>query len=210
MKATYDDAQHAMTRMGFVKFLDSTKEGLVWIGECSMCGTQICISDTNVVEFPQTAWDMLVNDMPPACSACLITEDMEENEEMFARSCHICKNCVCIGQENTCDMFMRTHESIADLSAKDIEGKAPLHLVPMQIVEDIAWVRKMGTDKYKDPDNWMKVPMMHYLDAACRHLHKALANPFAKDSESNLYHIHHVACNIAFICDMMKRVEKSE
>lgn len=123
---------------------------------------------------------------------------------MFDRSCHICKTCVCIGHEEVCELYLDAH---AVSEAKDTSGKAPMHLVPMQIVEDIAFIREYGATKYKDTDNWKKVPLMQYMDAACRHLHKAMANPFAVDAESGLKHIHHCACNLAFICDMIKKAE---
>lgn len=88
--------------------------------------------------------------------------------------------------------------------AKSDAGKPRLSLVPMQIVWDIAETREYGTKKYKDPDNWKRVEMDRYMDALLRHTLAFVEDHDSVDEESGLGHYKHMACNIAFICAMMK------
>lgn len=88
--------------------------------------------------------------------------------------------------------------------AKRDAGKPRLTLVPMQIIWDIAAVREFGTAKYHDPDNWKLVEVERYRDAAFRHFLKYLADPDGVDEESGLPHLWHLACNVAFLCEMEK------
>lgn len=87
-------------------------------------------------------------------------------------------------------------------AAKRDEGKLQISLVPMQIVRDIAEVRGFGLIKYSDPDNWKKVEKQRYIDAMLRHLLAYLEDTDGVDEESGIKHYKHVACNLAFICEM--------
>lgn len=53
--------------------------------------------------------------------------------------------------------------------AKADAGKLPLTQVPREIIRDIAIIRQYGLKKYKDPDNWKRVEIERYRDAAFRH-----------------------------------------
>ena len=86
--------------------------------------------------------------------------------------------------------------------AKSDAGKAKLRLVPTRIIFDIARIREYGNAKYGDPDNWKTVEPERYRDAAFRHLLDYLADPAGTDEESGLPHLWHLACNIAFLCEM--------
>ena len=86
--------------------------------------------------------------------------------------------------------------------AKADKGKLQLTLVPRQIIREIAKVRMYGTQKYKDPDNWKRVEVERYRDAAFRHFLAYLDDPYSIDEESGLPHLSHLACNIAFLCEM--------
>ena len=90
-----------------------------------------------------------------------------------------------------------------DQTAKADAGKLQLSLVPTQIVKDIAEVRMYGNRKYGDPDNWKTVEMRRYIDALLRHTLEFVADPNSVDSESGIAHYKHMACNMAFICEMM-------
>ena len=92
--------------------------------------------------------------------------------------------------------------------AKADSGKPKLTLVPRQIILDIAKVREYGTEKYGDPDNWKQVDAQRYRDAAFRHFLSYLDNANGTDDESGLPHLSHLACNIAFLCEM--EAEKHE
>lgn len=89
-----------------------------------------------------------------------------------------------------------------DQDAKADAGKPSLTLVPPRIIWDIAAVREYGTAKYGDPENWRHVSAQRYKDAAFRHFLQYLAAPNTPDPESGLPHLWHLACNIAFLCEL--------
>ena len=88
-------------------------------------------------------------------------------------------------------------------TAKRDAGKPKLSLVPSQIIWDIAQVREYGNAKYHDPENWRTVEIGRYIDALYRHFLRFLDDPKGKDEESGIEHYKHMACNMAFICEMM-------
>ena len=96
-------------------------------------------------------------------------------------------------------------KKISDIgqTAKADAGKLQLSLVPTQIIKDVAEVRMYGNKKYGDPDNWKTVEMRRYVDALLRHALEFVDNPESVDSESGIPHYKHMACNMAFICEMM-------
>lgn len=88
-------------------------------------------------------------------------------------------------------------------------GKAQLTLVPRQILFDIAKIREYGLKKYGKSESWKEVEIQRYRDAAFRHFMAYLDEPQGIDDESGLPHLSHLACNIAFLCEMeCKRNEK--
>ena len=99
-------------------------------------------------------------------------------------------------------IYARTNEN---QDAKRDAGKPRLTLVPLEIIRCIARVREYGTEKYKDKENWRKVEPERYRDAAFRHFLAYVENPEGVDDESGLPHLWHLACNIAFLCEMEKK-----
>lgn len=93
--------------------------------------------------------------------------------------------------------------------AKADAGKLQLTLVPRRIIWDIAAIRRYGNLKYHNPENWRQVEPQRYRDAAFRHFMKYLDDPAGVDEESGLPHLWHLACNIAFLCEM-ERTDNSE
>ena len=83
-------------------------------------------------------------------------------------------------------------------------GKPQLTLVPTQILYDIARVREFGVAKYKRRDSWKEVEIQRYRDASFRHFLAYLNDPQGVDEESGLTHLSHLACNIAFLCELEK------
>ena len=86
--------------------------------------------------------------------------------------------------------------------AKADAGKPQLTLVPRAILPAIARVREYGCKKYGDPDNWKQVDVQRYRDAAFRHFVAYLDDPKGNDEESGLPHLWHLACNVAFLCEL--------
>lgn len=105
-----------------------------------------------------------------------------------------------------CDFF-KDNEVVCDQqpsqAAKADAGKPRLSLVPTKIIYDIAEVREYGTKKYGDSENWRQVELQRYVDAAYRHWIEFVKDPNSRDTESGLLHIQHVACNVAFIRELM-------
>ncbi len=86
------------------------------------------------------------------------------------------------------------------------EGKARLSLVPSEIIRCIASVREFATTrKYLDPDNWQGVEIEKFRDAAYRHWLEYIDDSKSVDSESGLPHLWHLACNVAFLCEIERR-----
>lgn len=84
-------------------------------------------------------------------------------------------------------------------------GKPQLSLVPRQIIFDIARVREYGLRKYGEKESWKAVEIERYRDATFRHFMAYLDNPQGVDAESGLPHLWHLACNVAFLCELEKK-----
>ena len=95
---------------------------------------------------------------------------------------------------------------MSDQTIKADAGKPRLSLVPTEIINQIARVREYGINKYPNggPNNWKKVELDRYRDAAYRHLLAYIADPKGVDEESGLPHLAHLACNVAFLCELEK------
>lgn len=90
---------------------------------------------------------------------------------------------------------------------KDDAGKLRISLVPPQIIKDIAEVREYGNKKYGDPNGWKSVGPERYADALLRHTLEFMADPASIDPESGIPHYKHMACNLAFLCDMYADID---
>ena len=88
--------------------------------------------------------------------------------------------------------------------AKADSGKPLLSLVPTEIIYEIEKVRRYGVEKYKDPDNWRRVELERYHQALLRHTLAVWTDITARDEESGLLHLSHIATNIAFLLELMK------
>ena len=83
-------------------------------------------------------------------------------------------------------------------------NKPRLSLVPTQAIRDIAEIREYGIQKYKDPESWRIVETQRYIDALYRHLLAVVDDRQSRDSESGIEHYKHLACNAAFLCELLK------
>ena len=96
------------------------------------------------------------------------------------------------------------YEDTKNQQAKADSGKPNLSLVPKEIIYEIEKVRAFGSQKYKDKNNWKKVEIERYHQALLRHTLAIWDDVNAKDKESGLLHLSHMATNIAFILELMK------
>lgn len=96
-------------------------------------------------------------------------------------------------------------EDVKRQNAKADSGKPTLSLVPKEIIYEIEKVRSYGVKKYKHPDNWKQVEIERYHEALLRHTMAVWNDIGARDEESGLLHLSHIACNVAFLLEMMKQ-----
>jgi len=103
-------------------------------------------------------------------------------------------------------MKKKNENDVSDQVAKKDAGKLQLTLVPREVIRAIAVVRMYGNRKYPEGgvDNWKNVSAQRYKDALFRHLLEYLDNPYKVDEESGLPHLWHIACNVAFLCELEK------
>lgn len=82
---------------------------------------------------------------------------------------------------------------------KDDGGKLRFDLIPPEVETALAEVLTFGADKYTD-DGWRTVPNAEkrYTAALGRHLNAAKRGE-TFDPESNLTHLQHALCNLAFL-----------
>lgn len=111
---------------------------------------------------------------------------------------------------NTPNLTMAVIKDVKNQSAKADAGKPNLSLVPKQIIYEIEKVRDFGVRKYKEPDNWKKVELERYHQALLRHTLAIWNDVGAKDKESGLLHLSHIATNIAFILELMNDKENEK
>ena len=106
--------------------------------------------------------------------------------------------------------FQRRKKMLNNQTIKADEGKLKLSLVPTEIIRAIARVRMYGNAKYPKggPDNWKHVEIQRYRDALLRHTMLYIDNPYGIDEESGLPHLEHIACNVAFLCELQKGLYK--
>lgn len=147
----------------------------------------------------------------PYCKDCgkyVETSVCKENGEQLPLGFNWCDahNTAVAPYRKPCGMFVT--KSSMDYTIKHDNGKPQIHLVPLEILRDIAKVREYGLKKYTDPDNWKRVEVIRYYDATMRHLIAMQGDLMSLDKESGLPHLWHVACNIAFMCDLLKEDEK--
>ena len=79
-----------------------------------------------------------------------------------------------------------------------------ISLIPLEAIEAIREARLYGLSKYKDAEDWRKVPREKWLDALLRHVLRIWNNPLALDDESALPALWHVITNAAFLCAAYK------
>ena len=104
-----------------------------------------------------------------------------------------------------------TVESIYIALEIPIKGKyksIDISLVPPAIIEAIRETRLYGCRKYHDPENWRKVELQRYIDAFYRHWVSFVEDNNSIDEESGIPHYKHCACNMAFICELIKKGEQ--
>lgn len=87
---------------------------------------------------------------------------------------------------------------------KEDAGKPRPSLVPAALIRGVMEVRKYGVKKYQNTDNWRTVEAARYWDAVLRHTLAAWNDWKARDEESGIEHIKHIACNLAFLMEYLE------
>jgi hypothetical protein len=164
--------------------------------KCSLCGADVTKDETRCAECG--GWSV----------ATLKKNRLKSNK------CYVCGiglNVVeCWMDEGViyCEKCYEKHmKDVENQSAKADSGKPNLSLVPKQIIYEMEKVRAFGVNKYKDPENWRKVEIERYHQALLRHTLAVWDDINARDKESGLLHLSHIAVNIAFILELMNEKE---
>lgn len=89
--------------------------------------------------------------------------------------------------------------------SKDSKGKAPMFMVPLECVAEIARVMEYGGKRYGQ-DNWKLVHEVEYHHAIMRH--EAAIQRGELYDESGFLHTAHVACNAIF--NLYKHLHKDD
>lgn len=134
---------------------------------------------------------------------CVVCGDVVPEGRLI---CAKCEQNTEITRKKTQTPYWRA-EDMLNQSAKADSGKPNLSLVPKEIIYEIEKVRSFGVKKYKDPDNWKKVEIERYHEALLRHTLAIWDDVQARDKESGLLHLSHIATNVAFLLEMMKDKE---
>ena len=126
----------------------------------------------------------------------------EKEANMETPICPVCKNEL---PEPFVDGYVCPYcGQKAPQQPKADQGKPHPSYVPVALIEGVMAVREYGNQKYHDPDNWKQVEPERYHQAMLRHILAAWNDPYKRDPESGLFHIQHVACNIAFLLELYK------
>lgn len=80
-------------------------------------------------------------------------------------------------------------------------GKPRLDLVPPEIIEAVGAVMTHGAEKYGEA-SYRQVEPKRYRAALMRHICKWMKDPHGIDEDSGLPHLWHIACNVAFLCEL--------
>ncbi len=91
--------------------------------------------------------------------------------------------------------------------AKEDKGKLQMSIVPPEIITAIAEVRRYGLTKYAEPANWQRLDPLMLHEALLRHCVALWTDWTARDPESGLPHLWHLATNAAFLCWFLKAAE---
>lgn len=113
------------------------------------------------------------------------------------------------GEESGLNSFKKIENNILTNGVKHDIDKPPLHLIPMDVMFEIADVMKHGAEKYPER-NWEKGMEWHRPYRAClSHLIKwffQIDEGHGKGmDESGHSHLYHAACNVLFLCAYQKR-----
>lgn len=147
----------------------------------------------------------------PICGAFIFCDESVTYTSYPLQHKYYCPDCggfskITFSDESLRSYIKETFEVKEEINyhAKQDYGKAKLSLAPRRIIWDVAAIREYGNNKYPDggPDNWKGIEPERYRDAAYRHFLGYLDDPKSVDSESGLPHLWHLACNIAFLCEM--------
>ena len=152
--------------------------------------------------------------MVKRCSEC--GTSLRNTPSVIFNDKHYCDDCAWdIIMQRFAELGIDTYDNLPLAKFKDIKnqqakadlGKPILSLVPTEIINEIEKVRSFGVKKYKDPDNWKKVELERYHEALLRHTLAIWNDVSARDNESGLLHLSHIATNVAFILELMKDKE---
>lgn len=185
------------------KVIKSNTERYAYL--CPNCGfVHTATSDEDMEEWIKSLDKIIEEENYKKVKFCLLEEAPSKCLNEHCEHAEVFKDKLMCTFHNKWFDLTPVEKGETDYHAKQDYGKAKLSLVPRRIIWDVAAIREYGNNKYPDggPDNWKSVEPERYRDAAYRHFLGYLDDPRSIDSESGLPHLWHLACNIAFLCEM--------
>ena len=150
--------------------------------------------------------------MEKSCNKCV--HGFPEIQDRAFPGCIYCESHASFIRPDSADVCKYYREETdTKPEPKADKGKPRLTLVPLQILWDIAEVRRYGVEvKYPETgvDGWRSIGEQRIRDALFRHVVRYMSDPEGLDEESGLPHLWHVATNVAFLCELEKKDEKTE
>lgn len=102
------------------------------------------------------------------------------------------------------------HEQYASLQKlKKDAGKNRLDLLPINAIEAMGSVLTFGASKGYEEDSWRLVEPKRYRAALLRHFFAYMKGEHY-DPESGLEHLAHCLCNIAFLLEIERKLDKPD
>lgn len=210
----YEYAKRVLSRAGYKEDKNCVLSDIARSDIAEKCGITLFVSDDTRIIHPSTRRGFQPNGLNP--SKLMSVTDIDGNfytninlynSKSYADLKKDLETNLITELKTDLEPLDDTEELKADREklrkfAKDTKGKAKITLVPMQILKDVAEVREYGVKKYGSVDSWKEVPIEDYRDALFRHLLEYIKDPSSVDKESGIKHYKHIACNLAFICEM--------
>lgn len=98
----------------------------------------------------------------------------------------------------------RNRNSLKDnMAKKETTGKPRLELLKRTALEQMAFIRTFGIDKYQNDTDWRLNPVEDYAGAALRHIYKCLDGEKI-DQESGYMHLAHAMVDLMLAIELAK------
>jgi hypothetical protein len=107
------------------------------------------------------------------------------------------------GSDNAPDAMVSKVTEVRYMAKKEMKGKPRLELLKRKALEEMAFIRTFGIDKYANDVDWRLNPIEEYLGAALRHIYKHLDGE-QNDEESGRLHLGHAMVDLMLAIELVR------